>query len=120
MKKRTENPESYRSDCEAFTEYDVSDMTEKGITLKNGRFIDFAVCCEVWAYINAHEITTCVGDRNIIEGEFVFYTPQKPVLIRFIKKGKLAERFLKNNTRHRFYHFRLRIEECGYMTFDLT
>lgn len=119
-KKNKMDVEKYLSNYEVFSENEISEITEKGIALKNGMYIDFAVCAEVWAKVNSFEKTECVGDRDIGDGSFTFYALPKPIMIKFIKKGKLAELFSKNNTRERFHNFQFKIVECGYKTFDMT
>ena len=110
----------YFSDYEVFTENVILEITSQGISLKNGMYIDFAECAEVWAKVNSLEESKCVGDRDIIDGSFTFYTLPKPIMIKFMKKGKLAEFFSKNDTRHRFHNLQFKIVECGYQTYDMT
>ena len=110
----------YFSDYEAFTENEILEITSQGISLKNGMYIDFAECAEVWAKVNSPEESKCVGERDIIDGSFTFYTLPKPIMIKFMKKGKLAEFFSKNDTRHRFHNLQFKIVECGYQTYDMT
>ena len=112
--------DKYFSDYEAFTENEILEITERGIALKNGMYIGFAECTEVWAKVNSLEESKCVGERDIIDGSFTFYTLPKPIMIKFIKKGKLAEFFSKNNTRQRFHNLQFKIIECGYRTYDMT
>ena len=110
----------YFSDYEAFTENEILEITSQGISLKNGMYIDFAECAEVWTKVNSLEESKCVGERDIIDGSFTFYTLPKPIMIKFMKKGKLAEFFSKNDTRHRFHNLQFKIVECGYQTYDMT
>ena len=110
----------YFSDYEAFTENEILEITSQGISLKNGMYIDFAECAEVWAKVNSLEESKCVGERDIIDGSFTFYTLPKPIMIKFMKKGELAEFFSKNDTRHRFHNLQFKIVECGYQTYDMT
>ena len=114
--------DKYFSDYEAFTENEILEISSQGIALKNGMFINFAECAAVWANVNSLEESKCVGERDIIDGSFsfTFYTLPKPIMIKFMKKGKLAEFFSKNNTRQRFYNLQFKIIECGYKTYDMT
>ena len=112
--------DKYSSDNDVFTENEMLEITAQGIALKNGMYIDFAECAEVWAKANSLEESKCVGERDIIDGSFTFYTLPKPIMIKFMKKGKLAEFFSKNNTRQRFHNLQLKIVECGYRTYDMT
>lgn len=112
--------DKYFSDYEAFTEHEMLEITAQGIALKNGMYIDFAECAEVWARGNSLEESMCVGERDMIDGSFTFYTLPKPTMIQFIKKGKLAEFFSKNNTRQRFHKLQLKMIEYGFRTYDMT
>lgn len=110
----------YFSEYEAFTENEILEVAAQGIELKNGMYINFAECAEVWAKVNSLEESKCVGERDIIDGSFTFYALPKPIMIKFMKKGKFAELFSKNNTRHRFHNLQFKIVECGYRTYDMT
>lgn len=112
--------DKYFSDYEAFTENEIADISAQGITLKNGTYIDFDVCAEVWAKVNSLEKSKCVGEREITDWSFTFYSLPKPIMIKFIEKGRMAELFSKNNTRRRFCNLQLKINELGYKTFDMT
>ena len=112
--------DKYFSDYEAFTENEMLEITARGISLKNGMYIGFDECTGVWAKVNSLEESKCVGERDIIDGSFTFYALPKPIMIKFMKKGKLAELFSKNNTRHRFHNLQFKIVECGYRTYDMT
>ena len=112
--------DKYFSEYEAFTENEMLEITVQGIALKNGMYIDFAECAEVWAKVNSLEESKCVGERDTIDGSFTFYALPKPIMIKFLKKGKLAEFFSKNDTRHRFHNLQFKIVECGYRTYDMT
>ncbi len=110
----------YFSDYEAFTENEISDISAQGIALKNGMYIDFNKCTEVWAEANSLEKTICVGERNITDLSFTFYTLPKPTMIKFIQKSRFAELFSKRNAFCRFQDFKNKIYECGYKTFDMS
>lgn len=112
--------DKYFADYESFTENEISEITAQGITLKNGMYIDFAECAEVWAKVNSLEKSKCVGEREITDWSFTFYTLPKPVMIKFIKKGMLAEFFSKRDTLHRFQYLQNKICEYGYRTFDIS
>ncbi len=43
--------DNYLTDYEVFTENEIAEISAQGIALKNGRYIDFAVCDEVWAKV---------------------------------------------------------------------
>ena len=95
--------DKYFSDYAAFTENEIFKISAQGITLKSGMLIDFAECAEVWAKVNSPEESKCVGERVTTDYSFAFYTLPKPVMIKFISKGKLAEFFSKCGTYRRFY-----------------
>ena len=78
--------DKYFSDYEAFTENEMLEITARGISLKNGMYIGFDECTGVWAKVNLLEESKCVGERDIIDGSFTFYTLPKPIMIKFIKK----------------------------------
>ena len=114
------NKDNYFADYEAFTENEIFEITEQGIALKNGMYIDFAVCTEVWAEVNSLEKSKCVGEREITDWSFTFYTLPKPIMIKFVEKGILAEFFSKQDILHRFHDLQKKICEHGYRTFDMT
>lgn len=65
--------DKYFADYESFTENEISEITAQGITLKNGMYIDFAECAEVWAKVNSLEKSKCVGEREITDWSFTPY-----------------------------------------------
>lgn len=112
--------DKYFSDYEVFTENEISEIDAQGIALKNGMYIDFDECAEVWAKVNSLESSKCVGEREIADWSFTFYTLPKPIMIKFVEKGRLAEFFSRNNTRQRFHNLQFKIIELGYKTFDMA
>ena len=109
----------YFSDYEAFTENEIFEITAQGISLKNGMYIDFAECTEVWARENSLEESKCVGERDASDYNFTFYTLPKPIMIKFIPKGKLVEFFTNRATYQRFRELQKKIIEFGYRTYDM-
>ena len=109
----------YFSDYEAFTENEILEITAQGISLKNGMYIDFAECTEVWARENALKESKCVGERDASDYSFTFYTLPKPIMIKFIPKGKLVEFFTNRATYQRFRELQKKIIEFGYRTYDM-
>jgi len=109
----------YFSDYEVFSENEILEITAQGILLINGMYIEFAKCAEIWSNENSPEETKCVGERNATDCSFTFYALPKPVMIKFIPKGKLAEFFSKNNTYNRFRALQKKIIEFGYRTYDM-
>ncbi len=114
------NNEKYFAFYEAFTENEMSHISPKGIALRNGMYIDFIECTKVWAEANALEKTTCVGERDITDLSFTFYSLPKPIMIKFIEKGRLAEIFSKPNAVFRFHDLQNKILEYGFSTFDMS
>ena len=112
--------DKYFSDYETFTENDMHEITAQGIALKNGMCINFAECVEVWAKVHSLEKAKCVGERDATDYIFTFYTLPKPIMIKFIPKGKLAEFFSKNNAYDRFRDLQKKIIECGNKTYDMS
>ena len=60
----------------------------------------------------------CIGDRDITNLSFVFYTSPKPVTIRFADKNNLIGWISKNNARHRYIKLQKQLADYGYSTFD--
>ena len=112
--------QKYLSDYEAFTENEISEVSPKDITLRNGMHIDFIECTKVWAEVNSLEKSTCVGERDIADLSFTFYCLPKPIMIKFIKKGKMYEKFSKRNASYRFHELQNKISEYGFTTFDMS
>ncbi len=112
--------DKYFSDYEAFTENDILEITARGISLKNEMYIDFAECTEVWAKENSLKESKCVGQRDSTDYSFTFYTLPKPIVIKFISKGKLVEFFTKRAAYRRFRELQKKIIEFGYRTYDMS
>ena len=112
--------ENYFSDYDAYTEKEILHIDEKGISLKNGAFIDFSVCTENFHRFHSNISVRCVGERDITDFSFTFYALPKPIMIIFLKKGKLVEFFSYKNTILRFHELQRKIESCGYRTYDMS
>ena len=112
--------ETYFSDYEAVSEKDIADITQEGIVLKNGIFIDFSVCVENFKKTKPESSEACVGEREITDWSFTFYANPKPVMIQFIPRNKVVEFLLPNNTVKRFHAFQRKINGFGYTTYDIT
>ena len=112
--------DKYFSDYEVFTENVIFEITAQGITLKNSMFIDFAECAKVWAKVNTLEDSKCVGERDATDYSFTFYALPKPIMIKFIPKGKLVEFFTNHATYRRFRELQKKIIEFGYRTYDMS
>lgn len=114
------NKDTYFTDYEAYTENDIVEITHQGISLNVGRFIDFNECADTYMKAHSTNESLCVGERDITDNSFTFYTLPKPTMIKFIEKGGFAELFAKKNTRQRFYELQKKIIEFGYKTYDET
>lgn len=66
-------PGEYFGDYEAYTEDEIAEITSKGISLKNGMYIDFSVCAENFKETNPQSSGKCVGEREISYWSFTFY-----------------------------------------------
>ena len=109
------------SDYDTFTEHEITNITHHGILLKNDVLIEFKTCAK--NYKEAHSLeekTLCIGERDITDLSFTFYTSPKPIMIKFIEKNKFAEFFSKCNTRQRFHELQKKVNEYGYKTFDMS
>lgn len=113
-------PNEYFSDYEAYREDEIAEITSKGISLKNGVFIDFSVCAENFKEANPQSSGKCVGEREISDWSFTFYANPKPIMIKFLPRNKLIEFFSPNNTLKRFHSLQNKVRDYGYTTYDLT
>lgn len=112
--------DAYFTDYESYTENEIAEISAKGIALRNGGSIDFAECSETFRIIRSIEGSKCVGERDISDFSFTFYTCPKPTMIKFIEKNAFIEFFSKRNARQRFYELQKIIIEFGYKTYDET
>lgn len=103
----------------AYTEDDIRQVTERGILLKDGFYIDFVECAS-----NFHRIHggsgKCVGERDLsgTNPSFGFYTAPISTHIFFMPQGKLREFFSKMPAARRFQALRCQIEQYGFTTYD--
>ena len=111
---------SYFNDYDAFTENEISDVTENGIALRNGTFIDFEVCTETWAKTKGVERSMCVGERDAEDLSFTFYSLPKAIMIKFIPVGVFFRHAAKRKAYSRFYALQQEINLRGYTTYDDT
>ena len=108
----------YFKDYETYSENDIIEITRQGISLKMGRFIVFNECADTYMKAHSTNESKCVGERDVTNNSFTFYTLPKPTMIKFIEKGKLAELLARKNTRQRFFELQKKIIEFGYKTYD--
>lgn len=94
----------------------IKEISEKGIILDDGFFLDFELSRINWA--KSHNIfvdgTYCVADRDITAScpYFEFYVDNH-VVICFNKRIFI-------NRRKHFRNLRFAIEQMGYKTYDLS
>ena len=112
--------DTYFSDYEAYTENEIADITSKGISLRNGMFIDFSACAEKFKAVNPQSSGKCVGELEVTDLSFTFYADPKPIMIKFLPRNKLIEFISPNDTRRRFHSLQFKINDFGYTTYDLT
>lgn len=87
--------------------------------MKSFGFINFKECAYNFKKIEGGS-GKCVGEREIADLSFTFYTSPKPIMIKFIEKSKLIEWFTKGNTVSRFHKLQKLILKYGYSTRDMT
>ena len=109
---------AYFSDYDAVTDRSVEKITENGIILRSFGFIDFLRCAEVFAEIHGGK-ENCVGERDVRDLSFTFYTLPKPIMIRFVERNKIARFFGKKDARRRFRDFGDTIVRYGFDTYDM-
>ena len=105
----TELPETYFDSYDAFSEKEILSVTEKGITLHNGVYIDFSECVKNFtrAYPDAE---CCVGEKEVTDLSLTFYTYPKAIMIKFLYKNAQAH----------FCDFENTIRNYGYRLYDIT
>ena len=109
-----------RTEGQGIPAREISAVTEKGITLKDGTTVDFAVSAEIWGQIHADGDARCVGDRDAERLSFTFYALPNPVTVCFLGEGWLARTLLRRRAYRRFYDLQCRIVAYGYQTYDMT
>jgi hypothetical protein len=111
-------PNSFE-DYDAFTDNEILNISETGISLKSFRFINFKECAYNFKITNGGS-GQCIGEREIEDLSFTFYTSPKPVMIKFIPKNRLSEFLSKMNTVSRFHKLYKQLIKYGYSTRDLS
>ncbi len=106
-------------DYDTCTENEIIGISKEGISLKSFGFINFKECAYNFKQI-AGGPGKCVGEREITNLSFTFYTSPKPIMIKFLEKGRFFEFFSKKNTISRFNKFQKQIFEYGYSTRDMS
>lgn len=100
----------------SYTENDIIEVTSKGISLKDGTFIDFRICAD--NFENAHKGSggKCVAER--MAPVFIFYTSPKPTKLTFLYKNKIREFF--SPTRNRVNDLQKKLNQFGFRTYDMS
>lgn len=106
-------------DYDACTENEIVSINETGISLKTFRFINFNECAYNFKITNGGS-GRCVGEREIEDLSFTFYTSPKPIMIKFLPKNRLSEFLSKMNTVSRFHKLHRLLIQYGYSTLDLS
>ena len=112
------NPITFE-DYDACTENEITGICKDGISLKSFDFINFKECAYNFKQTEGGS-GKCVGEREIQNLSFTFYTSPKPIMIKFIEKNIFVEFISKENALSRFNKFQKQILEYGYSTKDLT
>ena len=102
-----------------YTEDEIIGISKDGISLRTFAFINFRECAYNFM-ITIGGSGKCIGDRDITDLSFTFYTSPKPIKIKFIKKNKFIELFKKKNTFSRFHKLQMQITNYGYSTYDMS
>lgn len=113
-------PDNYFADYESYSDDNIVEITSKGVSLKNCTFIDFSVCAENFKKANPESSGKCVGEREITDLSFTFYTNPKPIMIIFEPCNKLIEFLSMNKTVKRFHSLQTKINNFGYSTLDIS
>ena len=106
-------------DYDACTENEIMGISKEGISLKSFRFINFKECAYNFKQTEGGS-GKCVGEREITDLSFTFYTSPKPIMIKFIEKNKYLELISKENTISRFHKLQKQIVQYGYSTRDMS
>ena len=104
-------------DSSFFSENDITGISNAGISFATGCFIDFTECACNYKIAKGGS-GNCIGDRDITNLSFIFYTSPKPVTIRIADKNNLIGWISKNNARHRYIKLQKQLADYGYSTFD--
>ena len=112
------NPITFE-DYDACTENEIIDISKEGISLKSFGFINFKECAYNFKQIEGGS-GKCVGEREITDLSFTFYTSPKPIMIKFIERNKFIEFIAKENTISRFNKLQKQIIKFGYTTRDIS
>ena len=104
-------------DYNAYPDSDIREVTERGITLSTGQFIDFAECAGNFSGLYGGS-GKCIGERNAQELTVIFYTAPLTTHITFTKRSRILEFFRKDDAAQRFHKLCRQINAAGYTTKD--
>ena len=96
---------------------DISGVSENGISLADGRFINFRECAYRYYKKNGGG-GKCVGERNVTKLSFIFYTAPLPTQVFFPAVNPKRRLFRLSSAYKRFYKLQNEICAYGYTTFD--
>ncbi len=106
-------------DYDVCTEHEIMDISKEGILLRSFRFINFRECAYNFKQ-TCGGLGKCIGEREITDLSFTFYTSPKPIMIKFVEKSRFIEFVAKENTISRFHKLQKEIEQYGYSTWDMS
>ena len=112
------NPITF-DDYDCCTDDEIMGISKEGISLKTFRFINFKECAYNFKQAEGGW-GKCVGEREITDLSFTFYTSPKPIMIKFFEKNKCVEFLSKENTIFRFHKLQKQIIQYGYSTRDMS
>lgn len=113
------NPITFE-DYDAYTDNEIVGISKEGISLKSFGFINFKECAYNFKQTEGGS-GKCIGEREITDLSFTFYTSPKPIMIKFVEKNKLIELITKkHNTALRFQKLQEQIFGYGYNTRDMS
>lgn len=93
----------------AYPESDIVSVTETGISLSTGQFINFADCAANFHAVHGGS-GKCVGERDSAGLTIAFYTAPLTTHIAFVNQGPSPER--------QFGKLCQQIADAGYTTYD--
>lgn len=96
----------------AYPESDIVSVTETGIMLSTGQFIDFADCAANFHAVHGGS-GKCVGARDSTGLTIAFYTAPLTTHIVFVKRG-----WFQPSPEHQFRKLCQQIADAGYTTYD--
>ena len=101
--------EKYFSDYDAFAENIIAHITPQGISLENGKYIDFNECAEVYAEAIHGGDPRCIGECELSDLSFTFYTLPKAVMIKFMGKDSVTNLCRFHDLQKKIYEYEYRM-----------